>query len=157
LIQSGSSPYTAAQRLVEQPAIHHQIHGQKWRLHLNRSQEALPPLASLREYLLDRGRIPVTLNQTPRVRGIICLSKHDNYCFLLPRTELEFRLQGSAWIETDTCAIRKRYAPQSGWRFGRAVSAKEFSPVTCVRHGFGAKGGKRDSPAIIPMVRIARK
>ena len=47
---------------------------------------------SLREHLLDRSWITVTVNQTPRVHGIISLSEHENYCFLLPRTELELRL-----------------------------------------------------------------
>ncbi len=53
LIQSGSPPDPAAQRLIEQPAIHHEIHGQHRRLDLNCGQEAIPPLASLRERLLD--------------------------------------------------------------------------------------------------------
>ena len=53
LIQSGTSPDAAAQRLVEQPAIHQEIDGKHRRLDLNRGQESIPPTPRGRESLFN--------------------------------------------------------------------------------------------------------
>src|SRR5438552_18089226 len=132
LIQSGPSPYAAAQGLIEQPAIQHEINRENRRLHLNRGEEIIPPLSRLFQRPFNPFRITVLRNQTPSVFDIIRLTEHINHCLFFTWAEFELRLQCCAWIEPWTRALGKRPPPQIRWSFHRAITPQEYCAITRV-------------------------
>ena len=53
LVEAGASPGAAGQRLIEQPAIHHDVERTVWRLDLHVSRELFPMRTHRIEYRLD--------------------------------------------------------------------------------------------------------
>src|SRR5258706_2409534 len=56
LVERGTGPDPARERLVHEPAVEHHIHGAIWSLHLHRPQQAIPMLPNLPENLIAAHR-----------------------------------------------------------------------------------------------------
>ena len=157
MIEGGASPDAATERLIEEPAIHHEINGENWSLDLNRGEEPIPPIACLFERAFDVICIAILLNQAPGVIGIIRLPEHTNYGFFFAGAEFKFGLQSAAGIEARTDALRKRFAAQSDWGLQGAIAADEKRAIPCVTRRLRRHGGEGDAAAIIQVIWIAHQ
>ena len=57
LIEGGSRPHAASERLIEQPAIEHDVHRPIRRFHLNRAEHVVPVLRSTARKTASRSAV----------------------------------------------------------------------------------------------------
>ena len=133
LIERRPSPDAARQRLIEEPAVQHQIERPVGGANLHRSQQVVPVAARLLQRLLcgwaAACRVAVTLNNLSRLGGILRISKETDQRPLLLRLERDGHLDGPAWIQSGSDAIRQRPALQGGRTRQRAVAADELRAI----------------------------
>ena len=98
LIERRSRPHAAGERLIEQPAIEHDVHRPVRRFHLDRAEHVVPMLHDLAKDRVEIGRA-VARDQGLRVGRRRRLAEEEDDLHRLVRLELDRGLQGAAGIE----------------------------------------------------------
>ena len=101
LIERRSRPHAAGERLIEHPAIQHDVHGTVRRFHLNRAEHIVPKPDDLAQDRIEIGR-PVASDQGLRIGRCRRLAEEENDFHCAAHLELERGLQSAAGIEAGT-------------------------------------------------------
>ena len=129
LVERRACPHAAGERLVEQPAIQHEVHRPVRRSHLHRAQHIVPVVHDAAQDRIEIGG-PVASDQGLRIGRGRRLAEEEDELHRLPRLELDRRLQGAAGVEAGAHPLRERRVPgQRGGMVERAVTPQKLSPV----------------------------
>ena len=131
LIECRTGPDAAGQRLVQQPAVQHDIHRTIRRLHLDGAEDTVPVAADLRQHLVEIS-LAVPRDKRAGILRACCFAEeeddldagiwrqHDRI-FAARRTDRDRRLPLlESW----------RRAGERCWTFQCAIAADELSPIT---------------------------
>ena len=115
LVVAGARPQPAAQVLVEQPAVHHQVEGVVGRAHLHRVEDVGPRPATHRVAAPPRRPPgwPCRATQLARRRCVLALAEQEHEPPRLARGERERHLQRRAGIEPGAEAAGERLVRES--------------------------------------------
>src|SRR5205085_6739471 len=158
LIKRRSRPQAADQRLIEQPAIEHDVHRPVRCTHLNAAEHVVPMLHDLAKDRIKIG-LAVARGQSLRFGGGGCLAEEENDVDHLVRLELQRGLKNATGIEAGAYPLGKRcgFSGKRGWVVERAISAQELSPVAGPRYLPSGEVGKRHAGAECRIPGIAGK
>ena len=148
LVERRPRPQPAGERLVDEPAVEHDVHRAVGRPHLDRALGVVPVARHAAQRRLVVGRPPAP-DEVGRRRGVVRLAEqHDD---LGPRSvgELEAGLQGGARIQAGAGGslqpvIRgpgRRAGPER--RCGRGTRSDRPSTPSAARRGRGRRPGRR--------------
>src|SRR3990172_12720091 len=131
LIKRRSRPDAASERLIEQPAVEHNVHSPIRCGHLNRAKNVIPVLHNRAQGFIE-GSPAVARDQSPRLlRGRRLAEEKDNLS-TTARAQFHRRLQGSAWVEAGADFPREPISAFERCRMVEcAVAAKKLRPITC--------------------------
>ena len=101
LVEARSCPHAAGKRLIEQPAIDHDIKGPVGRLHADCAKSFVPVASYIGQNTVN-AFIAVARDQGLGVSGAGGSTEHDHHLSGAARFEREGGLQGAAWIEAST-------------------------------------------------------
>ena len=136
LIESRARPDAAHQRLIQHPAIEHDVHRAIWRLHLNRTECFIPEGTHTAQHLIQI-RCPVTSIAIPVHPSPTLPRQEDTTTSLLwPGSRTMEVCNAPAWIESGAGDARRaqyrRSSPAgSSSRPCRPMNSRR-SPVHCV-------------------------
>ena len=99
LIKAGAPPKAAAQDLVQQPAVGHQVHRGVGSFHLDHTQRLLPILPNAFQGRLDGTGFTIVFDQLLRVRQVVTSSQTKPDLPFLPVRQIKFDLHGPARIQ----------------------------------------------------------
>src|SRR3990172_6541557 len=131
LIKRRSRPDAASERLIEQPAVEHNVHSPIRCGHLNLAKNVIPVLH-------DRAQGPIKVS--PAVERDQCSrffrgrsrAEEKDDLGTAPRTQLHHRLQGTARVEAGADLSRESFPSFERCRMVEcAVAAKKLRPITC--------------------------
>ena len=157
LVEGRSPPNAADQRLIEQPAIDHEVDGRVGSPNLHRGQQLVPETAYWRQRRLPRGRAPDIVAASARAATASVVS---------PRTKVTLVLSPAARF-TSTCSAAHGSMPASArlerpcrsraaGRRWRAVAAEELDAIrTSPCAAVGARPQMQHGSAIVEPVWIA--
>ncbi len=141
LVEGCSSPNTAAEGLVDQPAVHQEVEPGIWSLNLDCAQQAFPPCLGRRQRLVDVQRIAVLLDQGASLLHVVCLTEQENDLGFLARVQFDFCLQRCTRVKPGPFSISQPFAPHCG-RIGHGtIPAEERTrdrPKSCSAEGLKA-------------------
>jgi hypothetical protein len=129
LVEGGSRPHATGQRLVQEPAIEHQVHGAVGRLDLDRAGDVVP---LGRDGLEGEVEVEVARAGHERTRLVDRrrLAEEEHDLGAAARRQLDPRLKGRAGIEAGADPARRTVpALEQGRMVRRAVLAQEFRAV----------------------------
>ena len=129
LVERGPPPDAARQRLVEQPAVHDQIHPAIGRADGYRAEQLVPEAAHSGQRRLDGRRIPEALDQRADLREIVHVADHAEDHAVFGGSEIELNADRAARIVTGADAVREVVAPERGRPGQRAVAADELGAI----------------------------
>ena len=132
LVERRARPDAAGQRLIQQPAVQHDVHRPVRRLHLHRAERIVPVTARPRQARRRDRLCAIARDQRSRLRGARRLAEEEH--------DLDDCRSAAASIAVCSAAQGSRPAPTvSGqwrcaagkrrWDCQRAVAAEEFAPV----------------------------
>ena len=129
LIEGRAGPDAAGERLIEQPAVQHDVHRPIGRLHLDRAEDIVPVPADLGQNGVEIGRA-IARDQAPRVFRARGLAEKEDDLDGAVRWKLDGGPQRAAGIKPgpDGVGERRRAGERRGAR-ERAVAADELPPV----------------------------
>ena len=105
LVESRSSPDPARQRLVEQPAVQHQVHRTIRRPDVDYAKKIVPIRCRPAERLVHDVAIAVPLDEIPRVRLVLGIAKDANQYLFFAGTEVDTHANRPARIERRPHAV----------------------------------------------------
>jgi len=145
LVEPGPAPHSAPKRLVDQPAIEHQIQSSVGRADLDGAEGAIPCRPDLFQRAVCPPGITVELREPPRVFIGLRLSEHKDDDVLATRRQLELGHQRSAGVAQVTGPVGEPLPPEGGGRFRRPVAAQELGAVGRERAGTTRHVGESDA------------
>ena len=129
LIESGTRPDAAAQRLIEQPAVEHDVHRPVRRLDDDRAEDFVPLAFDVR---FDRVEIggAIAGDEAPRRFLVFSFAQQENDFDCVAGRQFDRGAQSRARIEArPDCPGERRGAGERGGFGERAVSTDEFAPI----------------------------
>src|SRR5580704_17048828 len=105
LIQSGSSPEPATQRLIQEPAVQQKIDGQNRRFHLQPAQRSIPPLEGCVERFFHGFGRPQAHDDGPDSFDALRLAQQKDYLCLLASFERDNDLLRCAGVRSGAESI----------------------------------------------------
>src|ERR1700693_967369 len=134
LIESGSRPNAAGERLIEQPAIQNYVHAFVGSVYLHCAERVVPLVKDVPENLVKVCGA-ITIEKVARFFFGFGLAEEKNYFHPSPGAQLDDRLQGGAGIQGCTCFAAERAAGfQRRGTFGATITSEEFRAI-------GGEGG----------------
>ncbi len=124
LVEAGPPPHPARQRLIEEPAIDHQVEGQVGRPDLDCAEQPVPRPGALAQRRLRSFRLSVKADQTGRGLPAVGLAEQENNVARLSRRQIDGGLEGRARVEGGAAPAGEARAPKSGGVGQVAVSAR---------------------------------
>ncbi len=155
LIKSGAAPETAAERLINQPAIEQKICRKLGRFHLDRAQEPVPPVAGFLECGFDVRGIAKSVNEGACFFFVVRLPKKKGYLGALSRVDLDHDLHGCARVEASANVAGQSFVLHRGRIAQRAVAPDKHGAITGERSRRWSRSGKSDAFAKFRVVGIA--
>ncbi len=157
LIEGGARPDPAGDRLIEQPAVEHDVHRTIRRLHLHRAQPLLPAFVDPLQFGVEVG-ITKPGNQVARSRYIGSLPQQpDQFDFGAVR-ELDIPPEGGACIQPAAGGARRRcLAEQQCRRRFRTIAPEEPGAICRPGACLTSKIGERDAAPEERAPGVARK
>ena len=145
LIERRARPDAADQRLIQQPAVQHDVHRPIGRLHLHSAEDILPAPADFGQHGIEILRA-VARDQPPRLlcAGRFAEKEHD----LDPRVRRQHKRgsQRGAGIEAGANGVGERRRAGKRCRiFQRAIAADELPPIGGPVHPAAAQIGEGDA------------
>ncbi len=129
LIESGSRPNAAHQRLVEHPTIEHDVERTIRRRHLDRPQRFVPKLSDRFEHCIQI-RCAITIEQGLRCGRGLGFTQEENDLRNFLRFQINRRLQCAARVKTRTGAFgKRRTSTQSGRLVQSSMSPQKFAAI----------------------------
>ncbi len=157
LVKPRSSPQSAAQGLIQQPAVRHYIHGGIGRINVHRSQSSIPIVPDAFECNAAGIRQAKAPDQALHLGLVAADAEAETRFPLLSIRQVEgdlhraARIQPGAGFSGKTCALHS-------CRLGQvAVSADELFAVSGERACCIVHVNERDAPGVVGVVMIARQ
>ena len=107
LVECRASPDAAGQRLIQQPAVQHDVHRPVGRLHLDRAEDSVPVLGDLGQHRVEIVRA-VVRDQRPRVRVARGFAEEADDLDAAIRRQHERCSQRAAGIEAGADGVGER-------------------------------------------------
>src|SRR5260221_10208423 len=130
LIKTGSTPEPAAQRLVEQPTVGHQVYRWIGGFDLNCAKRLFPILANAFQRCLARLRPPRALNQILHLGEAAASTQTKTGFSFLAVWQIKSDLHRSTRIQTGSGFTGEIFSPQRCRKRRVTVSAKKFIPIS---------------------------
>ena len=148
LVERRARPIAGGHRLVEEPAVEHQVHRPIRRANLEGGERVLPLLAHLGE----RGVQvlgPITQDQAARLFGVGRLPEQEDELEGLPGFQPNAHLQSGAGVEAGPAALRERDARrQTGGSVETPIAPQELGAIGRPCRLPPARVGERDASRI---------
>ena len=148
LIERRPPPQAAGERLVEEPAVRHEVEGAARCLHLDRGQRRLPEGAHLIQSLVERSRLPIARDERPGRAGIGRLTEKERAFDAGVRRDRELDLQRGTRVEPGAGpAVEPGAAGNARGVVERAIGTEERGAVSRESNG-GLRHGRREDDAV---------
>ena len=134
MIERGTSPEAAAQALIHQPAVQHEIHRQHGSFHLDGAQPAFPESSGVVQGFLDLPGGAVAIHQGPHFRGGADLSQKEGHLGVAARIDRHQHLQHPGAIQRGTRAVVELGLSEGRGRRHGPVSSQELRTVAGMRN-----------------------
>ncbi len=148
LIEGRARPESAAERLIEQPAVQHEIHGTVGRRDPDSPEDVVPVgTHGLQDHVEVRLTIPA--HQLARFRGGRRLAQEEHEVLVATGRDVDHRLKGRAWIEARADPPRGSGRPplQQRGMIRSSVAPEDLGPVARPAGLTSPEIGEGDPPA----------
>jgi hypothetical protein len=129
LIKSRTAPESTAQSLIKQPAIEQKVRGKFRRLHFDRAQESVPPLAGFFECGFDVGGIAKMHNESTRFFFVVCLPDEKSHFCGVPGFNLNCHLHSGTRVKAGTHVTSQSFVLDRCGITQRAITPDEHRAI----------------------------